>query len=141
MKGREGVSVISHMCDQQQFVVKKAIFSTECLIINCNWFQQDAIFALSGYKVQLYPCLAIHYQRCSKGEAKQAFLFVKLAFLLSCMFKITPCLCFPEQVKLAGSSSLHYKAIHHEVDESPQKEELLAITCNCVSHMSCKIEF
>ena len=43
-------------------------------------------------------------QGCSWGKTKQAFLSVKLSFLLNCSFKITPRVCFPEQFELVVRS-------------------------------------
>ena len=41
---------------------------------------------------------------CSyKGKDKQAFLLVKPTFLLNCICKIPPCLCFPFQFDLVVS--------------------------------------
>ena len=39
-----------------------------------------------------------------QGKDKPAFSLVKLAVLFNCIFKITPCLCFPEQFEPVVSS-------------------------------------
>ena len=41
---------------------------------------------------------------CSYGTDELAFSLVKPAVLLYCIFKITPCLCFPEQFEPVVSS-------------------------------------